>query len=1146
MKFQSNLGGHKYTILGGIISAILIISLISVSSGEESFVISPSSVSIAAHSGDFIETWLTIRNNLSRDVDARVEGLDGKILDVLPSVDKIRINIPPKDEKVIRVGGYIPKTSKEGIYTGEIILKIDQAERRIPITIEIPVYIENISLALKVYPTKSEIAPGHILYIQSDITNSGKRTVSAEIELKVIDPDTGRVVFKKSSNITVEAVLGIITELNIPESIEQKEYNIEGTLYVEKRIVSSAESRVTIKRTFSDAISQVLSEFTPAKIQLIILLFIMSIPVYLYYLYYKREKIRRKRYLESIKFDTLPQPGSRSGFIGRIAETSVTAFLDLNTLQTHTLIAGATGCGKTVVAQSIAEEALLKEKSVLVFDPTAQWSGFLRANKDKRMLRLYGKFHMKKENSMPFKGNVYVITDSGRRIDIERFTKPGEITVFYLKNMDTMEMEIFISNVINDINQSNPQESQELKTLLIFDEIHRMLPKFGGSGKGILNIEMATREFRKWGIGVVLVSQVLKDFTSVIQANIGTEIQMQTRYEDDLVRIKTKYGEDIYKSVVKANTGSGMFQNSEYNMGMPYFISFRPLLHNPDRLSNEELQLYEKYNSQIDELIRGFKEIKNSGIDVFDLELELNLAQDSIKEGAFGIVDMYMTSLGTRIDEYYNRMQNKQIAPEELAIRSEWDVRKEEEIKSYENELRILIEKEKKKLEEKERLEREREEGEKRRIAGEKKRLEEEEKGEKEEMEKKQETLKSESQVLDLLRGYEKEIAIREDVRAKEEEKLKIKGEELKKKREEEEKRLEEEKRKRLEEEKRIADEAQKKKEFLEREAQRVDERGEEITADKQMIVELDKDIVSREQKLVENIKAGIQEEIGKKQSIREELISEKNRIRQEELKKEELELSKKLEEERRERSREGKEKRKEFKGEKDRLQTELNRIKERWKDILDKERKMRDKEEELEQKMREWEIRVNEERKKIETGIEVKEGWEDFELLEREWEMMDQWDKDRKKLEEELNEIRNELKMQKGLRYEEEREFTGKEEELRKLKEEAGIKEETREELAEGKFEVGLGKITPGEEQKLKEKEKELMQELEEWDVKITEEEKRMEGMETKGEDWGDFELMEKEWGRMDKLRDERRRIEEELNDVRKRLRSNNEKTYF
>jgi len=56
------------------------------------------------------------------------------------------------------------------------------------------------------------------------------------------------------------------------------------------------------------------------------------------------------------------------------------------------------------------------------------------------------------------------------------------------------------------------------------------------------------------------------------------------------------------KSLVRAEVGVAMFQNAEYNRGRPYFINFRPILHNTRRLPDEELDKYNNYNEIVDDL----------------------------------------------------------------------------------------------------------------------------------------------------------------------------------------------------------------------------------------------------------------------------------------------------------------------------------------------------------------------------------------------------------------------------------------------------------------------------------------------------------------------------------------------------------------
>jgi hypothetical protein len=154
----------------------------------------------------------------------------------------------------------------------------------------------------------------------------------------------------------------------------------------------------------------------------------------------------------------------------------------------------------------------------------------------------------------------------------------------------------------------------------------------------------------------MLVSQVLSDFVGQIKANINTEIQMRTRDEGDLERIKTKYGGDMLQSLVKANVGAGMVQNANYNHGQPFFVQFRVLKHDIKRLTDEELDQYNKYNDQIDDLDSQLTQLTQEGIDIFDLKLELKLALDKVKTGNFNMVDIYLEGLKPRIQKNWEKL----------------------------------------------------------------------------------------------------------------------------------------------------------------------------------------------------------------------------------------------------------------------------------------------------------------------------------------------------------------------------------------------------------------------------------------------------------------------------------------------------------
>ncbi|PIZ53617.1 hypothetical protein COY26_01315, partial [Candidatus Woesearchaeota archaeon CG_4_10_14_0_2_um_filter_33_10] len=403
---------------------------------------------------------------------------------------------------------------------------------------------------------------------------------------------------------------------------------------------------------------------------------------------YNKKKEEKKRYKTKLNMRLLPQAGERSAFIGNIAETTTRTYLDLDKFQVHTLIAGSSGGGKTVIAEDLVEEALLKNVAVIVFDPTAQWSGFLRKNDDKGILGLYPKFNMRKRDTKAFSGNIHQVSDGREIIDFKKYMNPGGISIFVTDKLDMKNTELFVANTIREVFKANLPESQELKYLLIYDGIHTLLPKFGGSGRVFVQIERAAREFRKWGVGLILISQVLSDFPKEVLANINTEIQTRTRDEGDLNRIEEEYGDNILKSVVKAATGTSMIESSAYNNGQPYFVSFRPPLHSLKRLTEEELRNYEKYNKIIDDLEYQIEQLKEQEIDVFDLELELKLAKDKINAGSFNMVDIYLEGLTPRIKEQWHKI-GKTPKKKEIKLASETELERElEEAKRVNEESR--------------------------------------------------------------------------------------------------------------------------------------------------------------------------------------------------------------------------------------------------------------------------------------------------------------------------------------------------------------------------------------------------------------------------------------------------------------------------
>ena len=283
----------------------------------------------------------------------------------------------------------------------------------------------------------------------------------------------------------------------------------------------------------------------------------------------------------------------------------------------------------------------------------------MRPQKNDPMLKSYARFGMKKSDAQPFPGRVRVVTDSKEKFNLRECMAPGEVTILVLNELSksshdaiiSVELEEFVSKVFESVFDSNLDESSRLRLLIVCDEVHRLLPKFGASGRAFNEIERGVREFRKWGVGVMLVSQVTADFIGEIKANIGTEIQFRSKIESDLERLSVKYGTDYVSAVMRAKVGAGLMQNPDYNKGRPYFVAFRPLLHNLARLTDAELKTIREFDARLDAIAQKIGDFRNGGADTSDEDVELELARTKNQLGHFDVVKVYVESLEEKVKE---------------------------------------------------------------------------------------------------------------------------------------------------------------------------------------------------------------------------------------------------------------------------------------------------------------------------------------------------------------------------------------------------------------------------------------------------------------------------------------------------------------
>src|SRR3989339_548260 len=633
-------------------------------SRAEDFWVSTKEIRKEVRQNTFIEETIGIYNFKTTNMDL-IFTLSPEIKSFI-ELDKSALSVNPDSftNLVLTIYG----TKPLGVYNGTLTIAGD-------LDLVIPIIITIVEKKFPVEVLLSEIdlfnnivQPGENLKYKLSLQNL-LRDQSYKVSLKSVIKDSEGVVYNvEEYDSEIQNSLTLLKEINIPANVSEGEYVLE----IEARYLN-----LLSRSTASFIVSRPIYLYSFFGIPLWVMIMIISFLsfVSLNFLLYRKYEERKKRYRVEVDYATLPHPGEKVVKLGLVAESKHPAYYELERLTTHAIVAGATGMGKSISAQVIIEEALMNDIAVIVFDPTAQWSGMLRKCDDKKMMSFYSKFGLKESDARGFKGNVRQVVNARQIIDINKHINPGQIQIFSLNKLDPKDIDFFIANVIRQVFKSDPKESPTLKVLVVFDEVHRLLSKFGGSGEGFLQIERACREFRKWGIGVMLISQVLNDFVGEIKANINTEVQTRTLEESDLERIKTKYGEGFLKSLVRAEVGVAMFQNAEYNRGRPYFINFRPILHSTRRLPDEELEKYNRYNDLVDDLADQMLQLEKEGIDIFDLKMELKLIKDKIMSGSFSVVEIYLEGLKPRIEKEWEKL-GKKPKPRLLELANEEDVKK--------------------------------------------------------------------------------------------------------------------------------------------------------------------------------------------------------------------------------------------------------------------------------------------------------------------------------------------------------------------------------------------------------------------------------------------------------------------------------------
>ncbi|MEM2481357.1 MAG: DEAD/DEAH box helicase family protein [Candidatus Hadarchaeales archaeon] len=621
----------------------------------------PASIFLELQQGENLSFRISLRNRTTTPMTLTPR-IAGDLVGIL-TVKENSVQLGSLSGGSLNLHVEVPPTQPIGNVNGSVVLDGKIGNYTLPSLREIPVNLkvvppEKSLLDLRLSPVQTSVKPGSVASISLNMLNIGKLPwVDAQLVLRIIGPD-GKVISTRIENLSFETALSKIFDFKLPSNLPEGDYRVEAEAQYRCNGRTYSASSITGFELRSEAPKEI-SLFGMAMSSIFAALATGGLAAGTGVLIYRWERSRMKvkrRFEHLVAFAELP-PAEDSAWMGHLAETKRRAFIKFDDLMTHMIIAGATGSGKTIAAMDIAEEALLNKKNVIVVDPTAQWTGFLRKCREEKMIKYFSKFGISQDQAHGFPGRIIQVVDPNMKVDVSRMIRDpnGRIYIFVVERLRPEQLDLFIQNLIQSVFDARLEESPKLRALLIFDEVHRLLPRFGGAGKGIVQLERGVREFRKWGVGMVLVSQVVSDFEREIRANIRNQIQLWTRDEEELARITEKFGAEYMRSISRASVGHGMYFNPDYNKGKPYFINFRPILHQVSRMSVEELDRYTSASARVDAVRQKIEALEKIGVDTFEQRTELELTERKLEEGAFDMVDFYLESLEPSVDRLLER-----------------------------------------------------------------------------------------------------------------------------------------------------------------------------------------------------------------------------------------------------------------------------------------------------------------------------------------------------------------------------------------------------------------------------------------------------------------------------------------------------------
>jgi len=213
-------------------------------------------------------------------------------------------------------------------------------------------------------------------------------------------------------------------------------------------------------------------------------------------------------------FDTLLEYSLNGVYLGNTKDFSIPFFLDFSKLiNPHVFICGATGAGKTYLLRNLALKlAAIYDASLLIIDFTGEYAHLFDF------------------------ADAY--SEKVQRADLSGFSDEEKV----------LQAKKLISNAVKQMRKGGIKERVE--KFIIIDEAWKLL-------ENDASFSSIIREGRKYGVGMLLASQLISDIDLKMLDNVATVFVFKLQNKQSVISLLKNYGLGEYYYEVISNMGVG-------------------------------------------------------------------------------------------------------------------------------------------------------------------------------------------------------------------------------------------------------------------------------------------------------------------------------------------------------------------------------------------------------------------------------------------------------------------------------------------------------------------------------------------------------------------------------------------------------------